>query len=539
MTAAIDTPSDRTLGRASLWVAAGTALSRLTGFARVFALAYAIGQSPLADLYTKANFAPNLIFELVVGGVLSATLVPLFVDAREKRDDEATSVLLSVGFVASATLSLVALAITFIVDLGWTAHLEGLAGDQTEALTRFHIVTGLLYLMLPQILFYGISSLSTAYLNANRRYRTAAFAPVLTNLFTIVAFIVIGVQLQGESAILAATDRNLSALIWLGLGTTGGIVAMTIPMMLEVRRSEADISFLPRFRHRTIRRMTRLSTWTFGYVIANQLAMLSVIVFLGDNKRYADAFVFFQLPHGLVAVSIMTTMTPELASAAARHDYQALADRFVKGLRLLAVLIIPAAVGYVILATPITSFLARGNFSQEDARLTGHVVAAFAVGLPAFSTYLFACRGFYALSDTKTPFLLNVLENGINIVGIVGLVAISADSSTSFAAAYSVAYIVAAAAALWRFDQRLHQLDPTVQRPDLMPIAKMAAASAAMGLAVLLVRLIAPGDSGLDAVLSVVAGVIVGGLVYGGAGLLLRVDEIERFVGRLRRSVGV
>lgn len=527
--------STRRAGRESIWVAAGTGLSRLTGFARVFVLAYAVGQSPLADLYTKANSAPNLVFELVVGGVLSATLVPLFVRSREEDDPESTSVLISVGFVAAALLSLLALGATFAVDHYLHGRFTAESGDNASTLVKLQIVTDLLYLMLPQILFYAIASLSTAYLNASRRYRTAAFAPVLTNLVTIVAFAIVGVQLQGDDVVLEAGQRDLSAVLWLGLGTTAGIAAMVIPMMWAVRNSDDELRFLPRFGHPVVKRVVRLSGWTFGYVIANQLALLAVVLLLSDNKRYNDAFIFFQLPHGLIAVSIMTTMTPELASAAARRDFQGLADRFARGLRLLASLIVPAAVGYVLLATPITSFLRHGNLTAEDARLTGRAVAAFAVGLPAFSTYLFACRGFYALSDTRTPFFLNVVENGVNVLGIVGLVIVGSASSTTFALAYSVAYVLAAILAVWRFDRRLRELDPDVVRPDLSPLRSMTVAALGMGVVVWLIRQVLPDDAGAGAVASVALGVVLGGLTYLGLGIVLRVPEITAVWAGARR----
>lgn len=524
------------VGRESLWVAAGTGASRLTGFLRVFVLAYAVGQSELADLYTKANAAPNLVFELVVGGVLSATLVPLFVHAREDRDDEASSVLLSVGFVVSVGLALVAIAVTAAVDAVLTARYGGTGGDP-EARRTARVVCDLLYLLLPQIPFYGISSLCTAFLNAGRRFRAAAFAPVLTNVVSIAAFAVVGSQLQGERQVLDVSQRDVGVLMWLGLGTTAGIVAMTVPVMWAVRTGDASIRFAPRFRHPVVRKVTRLSGWTLGYVIANQVALAAVIVALPDNKRYSDAFIFFQLPHGLIAVSIMTTMTPELASAAARLDIGALADRFVRGLRLLVALIVPAAIGYVLLATPITSFLQRGNLTALDARLTARAVVAFAVGLPAFSIYLFACRAFYALSDTRTPFFLNVLENGVNVVGIGVLVVANATSATTFAAVYSIAYIVGAVAALARLDARLRELDGSLQRPDLAPLGRMLAAAGAMAVAVWLVRLGLGDDSGPGAVAAVVASAVVGGATYLAAGVVLGVEEMTSLVDGVRRRL--
>ncbi|MBX7070891.1 MAG: murein biosynthesis integral membrane protein MurJ [Microthrixaceae bacterium] len=533
-----DDSSARRAGRESLFVAAGTALSRLTGFARVFVLAYAIGQSELADLYNLANSAPNLVYELVVGGVLSATLVPLFVRARTEHDDESTSVMLSVGFVASVVLSVVALAGTAVGEVVGRNVLSG-PGHDAESLRKLEIIVDLLYLTFPQILFYAVTSLSTAYLNASRMYRTAAFAPVLTNLVSIVAFMIVGLRLQGEAAILDATQRDLSTLLWLGLGTTAGVAAMSVPLMWAVRRGDIPIRFAPQFRHRAVRQVVRLSGWTFGYVVANQLALLTVLVLLPDNKRYSDAFIFFQLPHGLIAVSIMTTMTPELASAAARSDYQALADRFGRGLRLLAALIVPAAIGYVLLATPITSFLQRGNLTAEDARLTGRAVAAFAIGLPAFSAYLFACRGFYALSDTRTPFWLNAIENGINLAGVVGLAIAGAATSTSFALAYSVAYLLAAALAIWRFERRLRELDGSVSLPPFAPIARMAVAALGMGVVVWLVRLVLHDDSGTGAVAAVMVGVLAGGVTYFALTLALGIEEAKMTLSAARRRLRI
>lgn len=535
MTAPVASEATARVGRASLWVAAGTGASRLTGFLRVFVLAYAVGQSELADLYTKANAAPNLVFELVIGGVLSATLVPLFVQAREAEDAESSSVLLSVGVVVSVALALAAIAVTAIVDLALTGRFEG---TDPEALRTTRVVCDLLYLLLPQIPFYGISSLCTAFLNAGRRFRAAAFAPVLTNVVSIAAFAVVGMQLQGERRVLDVAQRDVGVLLWLGLGTTAGIVAMTLPVVWAVRTSDVGVRFSPRFGHPVIRKVTRLSGWTLGYVIANQIALAAVILTLPDNKRYSDAFIFFQLPHGLVAVSIMTTLTPELASAAARHDLQSFADRFVRGLRLLVALIVPAAVGYVLLAVPITSFLQRGNLTALDARLTARAVAAFAIGLPAFSIYLFACRAFYALSDTRTPFLLNVLENGVNVAGILVLVAADARSATTFATVYSLAYVVGAVAAVARLARRLRELDGTLHRPDLSPLVRMLGSAAAMAVAVWLVRLVLPDDSGGGAVAAVLVGGLVGAATYLAAGVALGVDEMTSLVDAGRRRLG-
>ena len=137
----------------------------------------------------------------------------------------------------------------------------------------------------------------------------------------------------------------------------------------------------------------------------------------GVVSAYTYAFAFFQLPHGLVAVSIMTTLGPELASLARRGDTAALRARFSLGLRSLLVVVTPAAVGYVVLSRQIVvGLIEHGLFGHASAVLTADALRGFAVGLVPFSVYLYALRGFYALRDTKTPFVVNCLENALNIV---------------------------------------------------------------------------------------------------------------------------
>ena len=541
---------DGAILRSSMWVASGTALSRVTGLVRVAALTYAVGQTKLGDVYTIANFAPNLVFELVIGGVLSATLVPVFVAARDDRDEDAVSALFTVGLIASAALTLLAFALVAGIDLFAANRIADGIGDAHGAVQHarnLHLVqssVALLYLMLPQVLFYGVSAMCNAFLNASRRYLAAAFAPVFTNLFTIGAFIVVGMQLQGDRQTLAVTRFSTGPLLWLGLGTTGGIAIMTVPVLWEIRRSGARVRFMPDVHHPAIAKVGRLSLWTFGYVASNQVALLFVYAFAfrsgaGIAKRYSDAFIFFQLPHGLIAVSVMTTMTPELASAAARADFQGVADRFAKGLRLMAVLIIPAAAGYLLLGTPIASVLfERGqNFTARDSELTGHSIAAFAVGLPAFSAYLFANRGFYALSDTRTPFFLNLAENAINIVGVIGVVALGLTASGAFALVYSIAYVIAAALALIAFKRRLVELDPNVRQPGLGAIPRMLLAALVMAAAVGVTRIVLPADHGVAALISLIVSVVVGVACYAAAGQVLGIEEIDATLTVLRKRL--
>ena len=187
-------------------------------------------------------------------------------------------------------------------------------------------------------------------------------------------------------------------------------MVMALALLPPLARLHAHLRFLPAWRHPAVLTMLRLSGWTVGYVIANQIALLVVTVLAngtdGGPFIYISAYAFFQLPHGLFAVSLMTTFTPEMASAAARNDLGALRAQLSRGIRLAAVVIVPAAALYIGLARPIiVALLQRGAFSAGDASAVADTLVAFSVGLLPFSIYLFAMRAFYARHDTFTPVL--------------------------------------------------------------------------------------------------------------------------------------
>ena len=191
---------------------------------------------------------------------------------------------------------------------------------------------------------------------------------------------------------------------------------MALPLLPALRRAGIRIRLVFEPRHPAVRKVVRLSGWTAGYVAVNQVALWIVLVLANGTKGgvsiYQGAYIFFQLPHGLVAVSLMTTLSPELAETAARRDFTAFRRNLALGLRLMTLVILPASLGLAVLAKPVVSLLLeRGALTAGQADVTAACVALFAVGLLPFSLYLYALRGFYALQDTRTPFVLNCWEN--------------------------------------------------------------------------------------------------------------------------------
>jgi putative peptidoglycan lipid II flippase len=515
------TESETSLVRSSALVAVGTALSRVTGFARIAAIAYALGASTLAGTYSYANEAPNVVYELLLGGVLTATLVPLFVRYHETHDEEAPSAIFTVALVALAGLTVLGVvAAPWIVDL-YTLNVKG--GNVAQ---QQELATQLLRLLMPQMLFYGIATLATAMLNSQRRFLAAAFAPVLNNVVAVAVFLMLPRIADGSLSVENVLNDDALVLL-IGLGTTAGVVVMALALLPPLMRLHTHLRFLPRWRHPAVLLMLRLSGWTVGYVVVNQISLLIVTILAngtdGGPFIYISAYAFFQLPHGLFAVSLMTTFTPELARAATRDNLPALRMQVSRGIRLAALVIVPASALYIGLARPIiVALLQRGSFNAADASAVADTLLAFSVGLLPFSVYLFAMRAFYARHDTFTPFWLNCIENAVNValafplyawLGIPGL-----------ALAFALAYTVAAVITMVVLRAQLHGIDGAQLWSSL---SRIVAAGAVAGGVSWAVGEVVGWTSFAQAVLAVVAGAVAGGAVYLGALVLLRVEELS------------
>jgi putative peptidoglycan lipid II flippase len=432
--------------RTNAGIAAGTALSRITGYGRVLALAHLMQTSSgtgdkgsaLSASYLLANTTPNIVYDLILGGILSATLVPLFTRAFEDNEPDAVNAIVSTATAALlAITALATLAAPLIIRFYTALRLD----PDVDAAQYRAVSTTLAYFFLPQIFFYGLTAIATALLNARRHFFAAAWAPVLNNV------VVIGMLLLARSVIDETPSLDLvqssPRFRWLlGFGATAGVVAMAVVLLPALTGAGIRLRWRLDWRHPAIKRLVRLSGWTAGYVIANQIAFLIVAQLAqrsaGGFVAYITMYTFFQLPYGLLAVTVMTTVSPELARDIAHRDRDAFRRRMRDGLWLIMLLMVPSTIVMAIFSESIAKL--AGSFGNIDA--SPDVLAAFACGLVGFSAYLYFMRGFYAMHNTKTPFVLNVIQNVLNIVFAYALV--GEYGVKGLAWAFSLAYIVAA-----------------------------------------------------------------------------------------------
>jgi putative peptidoglycan lipid II flippase len=529
------------LARSTAVMATGTLLSRITGLLRVTVLVatLGVGESRLADVYNVANTTPNIIYELVLGGILSSIFVPVFVEVRSTRGQrQAWHVARATMTIAIAGLGLLA-AVT-MVAAPWIIRLYIHSGTPAERAKAIEVGSLLLAMFLPQIVFYGVGAVMTGLLNAHRRFGVPMFAPILNNLVVISVGLTFH-ALVGQQ-VPQVGEVTTGQLLLLGLGTTAGVAAMTLVQWPFLRRLGFRFHFVWNWRDKAIRKMATLSVYSAGYVITNQLGYLLVMVLAygvqGGYTAYTTAFIFFQLPHGVLAVSVMTALLPPLSEQAVAQDWDAFRATLSRGIRLTAAVLVPAALGYLALAGPIVRLLLEhGVVTEESTSLLVPVLMVFVLGLVPFSTFQMVLRAFYALQDARTAFRVNLVSVGVNVVVDLALYNLLPVrwKIPGLALGHVSSYTVGSALLLWLLSRRIGGLGAG---QIMAAVARMLAAGLVMFVVVLLVARAVGGalDPGLVRdLVTVVAGVVAGAGVYLGVARLLRVKELALLLDVVRR----
>jgi putative peptidoglycan lipid II flippase len=509
-------------------MAIGTVLSRVTGFGRILALAYAVGFIGLGDAYNLANVTPNIVYELVLGGVLSGTLVTVFVRQLALDDASAPHALSAVTTVAMVAAGVLGVGVALAAPLVIGAYTFGDAAVGERA-----VATTLLRWFAPQVALLAAITLTTALLNARRRFAAPMFAPVATNL--VIIAVLLAAPVVADDLSLQGAARQPGLLAVLGLGTTLAYAVQAVVQVAALRGT--GLRLRPRWdpRHPLVREVVRLSFWTVGFTVANQVALWVVLVLAnrrpGGVSAWQAAVVFFQLPHAVITVSLAAALQPTLAEAWAREDHRGFARDAAWGLRTMAALVVPAAAGYAVLAAPVVRLaLEHGALEAQAASLTADVLRALALGLPGYSAFLFLVRALMAQRDLRSVFWLYVVENAVNVVLAVAL--FPAFGVPGLAASYAIAYLVAAALALRRLGRVVRA---PLAGPMARPLARTAGAATVMAGTVVIVSSAIGGTGGARLVVRVVASVVAGVTVYLLSARAAGIDEIRDVLrGRLR-----
>ena len=478
-------------------------------------------------------------------GVLNTVLVPQIVRAVKKDPDRGeayTNRIMTLGLVALFVITLVlTLAAPAIIALysagGWK--------DPSVA-AQYQSMVALAYYCMPQVFFYGAFVLAGQVLNSRDRFGPMMWAPIANNVVSIVVLLLFLVTF-GQTDTGAAFTAGQEAL--LGIGSTVGVAAQAAILVPYLRSS--GYHFQPRFdfRHTGLGHTLRLAKWVLGYVLVTQLALIVVNKVAtaatisqgggGGLAAYGYAYAIWILPHSLITVSLATAMLPSASRLAAAGDLTGVADEATRTMRLALSVLVPTSVAFVVLGLPIARLIFGFGAGAEDWQYTGYALMALGIGLVPFTLQYVCLRAFYALENTRTPFLLQVLIAGANVVIGVGVV-LALDSAPLVAAGLALGYSLAYVLGVGISFRRLQKMLPALAlRPIVALIGRALLAAAPAALAAWLILRVLDADSQLLRALALALAGVIAVLLYAVAAKLLRIREVTDIVATvLRRQAG-
>jgi putative peptidoglycan lipid II flippase len=501
-------------------MAIGTVVSRVTGFIRSAILIYALGVGFLSDAYNLSNTLPNVVYQFALGGIFTSVVVPLLVNAARRYSDRGEAYdqrIFTLGVLALGGVTVLATALAWPITAIY-------ASDIGNA-TAYHLAVMLAYFFIPQIFFYGVSSLAGAILNARGSFAAPMWTPVVNN----VVVILVGLMFIATAGV-SQTRVGISGgeVLLLGVGTTLGIVLQTVAMIPSLRR--VGFRWRPRydFRRNEVTDIGRMSGWMFGYVLTTQIAFLVTTVIAnragaGASKHdvgagfaaYSNAYMLFQLPYAIVGISVITAMLPRMSAHAAEGRYRNVAADFSVATRLASVIVVPSALILAVLGGPLAEgVFGYGSTSAASARYLGEIFAVFSLGLLPYMLFQLLLRVFYAMHDSRTPALIGVVTMTVNIVTNLIVLAILPPQHVvaGLGAGFGIANVVGTTIA-WRvIGRRIGGLDGYAIRRSLVRMHWAAIPGAIFAIAVaFMVNAVIPG--GRFGALATV--------VFGGSGALL------------------
>ncbi len=400
--------AERSIGRSSAVIASGTIVSRLLGFASQLLLWNTIGTiAGGADAFALANQLPNNVYAIVAGGTLSAIIVPQIVKALGHADGGAAFLNRLVTLGLTIFLAVAAIATVAAPAIVWVYTVAGRGSIDAEGVA---LATAFAYWCLPQVFFYALYALTGEVLNARGVFGPYAWAPVANNLVMIAVLVVFG-AVFGNVAGLAPVEWTPGMVALLAGGATLGIATQAIMLLVVWRR--AGVRFRPDFHWRGagLGESGRLATWTFGMILVTQVAGIveTNVAWTATGSASVAvmgiAWLIFMLPHSIVTVSIAMPYFTRMSGHAAAGDLRAIGVDLASALRVVLLLLTFSAVGLAVLGMPFATLFSR---SAEGAGALTLVLWAFLVGLVPFSALHVVQRGYYALGDTRTPFLLQL-----------------------------------------------------------------------------------------------------------------------------------
>ena len=550
------TSADRSLLSSSAVMAAGTIVSRLSGFVRGILLAAALGVGLHADVFNIANTVPNMLYILLAGGVVNAVLVPQLVRSMKNDADGGEAYTNRIMTLAALFLGVVTVLLVVAAPLLMRLFLDDrfYTPERSEQLAS---VVAFARYCLPQVFFYGMFVLVGQVLNARGRFGPMMWAPIANNVVAVVVLASYLLTLGPARGPEKQGGFTTGAELLLGLGSTLGIVVQLLVLVPYLR--SAGFRFRPRFDFRGtgLGHTLRLGVWTVLFVIVNQVAYTVVVRLAsrgtvgaaaaggGDVEGtgytiYSNSFLLTMVPHSIVTVSLATAMLPLLSRYAAEGDLAAVGRAVSSTIRSAYALVVPVAVLLAVMSLDLAHVIWGYGSAAADFANFAPTLALFGVGLVLFTAHYLVLRGFYALEQTRLVFFVQCAIALTNIVAALALTRGSSPAETAprLVIAYACSYAVGAATSYALLSRTVGGLDG---RRLVRFLVRLVVAVGLSGLVAWAVREgmahLVPGTSTLHALLDLV----VVGLAYLGAYVvlarLLRITEVTDVMKLITRRL--
>ena len=405
---------DANLIRSSSFMGLGTIISRATGLIRNLLLVAALGTGLLGDAFNVANTTPNIIYNLLIGGALSAVFVPLIVQSFRQEDGGSAYISRLLSLIASALL-FITIAAMLLAPLLISLYAPTFSGRSRDVTLAFALYC------LPQILFYGLYGILGQIANAKEKFGPMMWAPIANNLLVIALFSYF-ISVTDEISLETISDSQIALL---GLGSTVGIALQALILIPTLKKSGLKLSFRRDWRGVGLDKAMRLASWAFIFVLISQIGFLITVnlatraAVLAQEQGidygvgytpYANAYLVMLLPHSIVTISIVTALLPGLSKLAFDKKLSEVRDQLSKALRLTAILTIPASLFFFFFAEEIANAIFFG-ISEQSAGYIGRVLAAMSLGLIPLSINLVLIRGLNAFENTKYQVISNLVIN--------------------------------------------------------------------------------------------------------------------------------
>jgi len=437
------------LFHASSVMAVGTIISRITGFVRNILAVAVLGTALLADTYNVANTMPNILYNLLVGGALTAIFVPQIIRSFNDEDGGEAFVSRLVTTISGILLALVALGVLF-APLLVRIYAPEFANAGFEK--QFHLAIAFTRYCLPQIFFLGLFTMLGQVANARGSFAPLMWAPIANNLVVIMVFSLV----LFEAPHLAIGNITSVQTQILGWGTTLGVVIQALILIPVVKYT--GIRLRPKLGWQGLNKSFSLAGWTLVYVLISQGGYLvtvniSTSAAVRSAKEgiktgvgftpFSNAYLIMMLPYSIVTISVLTALLPHLSKLALDKKREEVRLQLIRAIRMVGVLTIPSSIALLLFGPNITSVLYFG-IGIKDAVYIGYVLSALGVGLVAFSINIILIRGFNAFEDTKTQvtsiLFINVVSIGLSYLSLIALP--NQWVTVGLGLAFSISYIV-------------------------------------------------------------------------------------------------